>query len=89
MNSVVNNYNVNYASAKVGVLSAPDKIGKYQPMNSQELNDRYKTITKDISGKQKYLSFEQKKDTPILVKILIGALTLFGLWKLGRRIFKK
>ena len=80
MNGVSNNAPINYTSADVGVLNPPDKLGRWK-LTDAELENKFKTLDKDVYAHQKHYSFEDKKQTPTLVKFLFGGGLILLLWQ--------
>ncbi len=89
MNSVSSNYGLNYTAANVGVLTAPDSVGKIKLYSNEETEKKFKQFNSDISSKQKKISFENKKKTPKPVLYFLGAAGIFTSWKLLKIIFRK
>ena len=79
MSSVTNSVQIPYTSANVGVLTPPDKIGRAEFLSASQMEKELRTLKSDIYQKQKHVSFEDKKTTPIVVKItgiVLGAAAL-------------
>ena len=88
MNGVNNSVAVYYTSADVGILTPPDKIKGYKCATDAELETKFQTLHKDVYSKQKHISFEDKKKTPTLVKILFGGGLIALLWQLIKAVRK-
>jgi len=89
MNSVSNNVPINYMAANVGVLNPPDKLYRYKGLSDSEMEKDFRKMDGDINRRQRRISFESRKKTPILVKILFGIAGIAALWKGGKYILKK
>ncbi len=89
MNSVSNSYGLNYTAANIGVLSAPDSVGRIKLYSNDETEKQFKQFNSDISSKRKKISFENKKNTPKPVLYFLGAAGIFTIWKLLKIILRK
>lgn len=89
MNSVSNRIPVNYTAANVGVLTPPDRLARYGGLSDSDMEKNFREINTDINKRQKHVSFEDRKQTPILVKIIIACAGAFALFKGGRKLLKK
>lgn len=89
MNSVSNSSTVNCTSANLGVVTPPDKIGRPEILSASQMESQLRLLKSDIYQKQKHVSFEDKKKTPIIIKIIGLALACFGLWKGGKYLISK
>ena len=91
MKSVSNSVPVFYTAADVGVLTPPDKLMRFK-LTDAELEDKFQTVHGEVTKKQKHYSFEDKKNTPTLIKMAFGAGFLILAWqgiKRALKIFKK
>lgn len=89
MNSVSNRVPVNYTSANVGIITPPDRIARYGGLSDSDMERDFLQMNADINKRKKHVSFEDRKDTPVLVKIILGCAGLFALWKGGKHLIKK
>lgn len=89
MNSVSNNSAVSLTSANLGVITPPDKIGRPEILSASQMESQLRLLKSDIYQKQKHVSFEDKKKTPVIIKIIGLALALVGLWKGGKYLVSK
>lgn len=88
MDSVSNNVPINYKAVDVGVLTPPDRLAKFK-ITDAELENKFKTLNKDVYSKQKHTNFESKKKTPPLVKFILSCMAvlaaIFGIKRIFRR----
>ena len=89
MYSVSNNIPVNYTAANVGVINPPDKLYRWGGLSDSEMEKSFRKMDNSINKKQKHISFEDRKNTPFLIKIGIAALGVVALLKSGKFLFKK
>ena len=87
MDSVLNNVSVSHKAANVGVLTPPDHIARYR-LTDTELESKYREASKDVFSKQKNVSFDKKRKTPVLAKIIMLCLGVFILFTGGRAIIR-
>lgn len=89
MNSVSNRVPVNYMAANVGVLTPPDHLAKYGGLSDSDMEKDFRKMDADINKRKKKISFEDRKNTPVLVKIILACAGIFALWKGGKHFLKK
>lgn len=89
MNSVGNNSAITYTSANVGVLTAPDSIGKCTLYSAGEAEKQYQEMSRDIYEKQKAVSPGNKYSTPKGIYYVGGAAVLTFLWTVCKKLIKK
>lgn len=88
MDSVSKSIPYSYTSANVGIIKPPDKLGRWK-LTDAELEDKFHKIDKDVTSHQKHYSFEDKKKTPILVKLLFFLSATALVWQGIKRGFRK
>ncbi len=89
MNSVGNNSAIAYKAANVGVLTAPDSIGKCTLYSAGEAEKQYQEMSRDIYEKQKAVSPGNKYSTPKGIYYIGGAAVLTFLWTVCKKLFRK
>ncbi len=90
VNSVPNNNNmISYKAANLGVLAAPDSIGKVQLYSDAEAEKLYKEMSNDIYTKQSKVSPGKSYKTPKPVYYIGGAAVLTFLWTVCKKLIKK
>ncbi|MBR6099522.1 hypothetical protein IKP85_07225 [bacterium] len=89
MNGVSNRVPINYTAANVGVLTPPDKLYRYSGLSDSEMEKSFREMDGDINRRQKRITFESRKKTPILVKLIVGIAGIVALWKGGKYVLKK
>ena len=87
MDSVLNKVSVSNQAVNVGVLTPPNHIDRYK-LSDTDLENKYKDFSKDVFSKQKPESFDKKRKTPMLAKIIMLCLGIFILFTGGRAIFR-
>ncbi len=88
MESVNSSVPISYSSANVGVLTPPDKLLRYK-VTDKELEDKFQKTSKQVISKEKHYSFEDRKKTPLLVKLLFGGGTITALAFIIKKAVKK
>lgn len=89
MNSVGNNSAINYQAAHIGVLSAPDKIGKCTLYSEGEAEKQYQELNRDIYEKQKSVNPGKQYSTPKGVYYVSGVAVVTFLWTVCKKLIKK
>ena len=89
MNSVSNRVPINYMAANVGVLTPPAHLAKYGGLSDSDMEKDFRKMDADINKRKKKISFEDRKNTPILVKIILACAGIFALWEGGKHFLKK
>lgn len=89
MNTIMRGLPINYSAVDIGVLEAPDKVGRYTQLTDRELERRFQIAYNDVLSREKHVSFENKKKTPPMVKFIVGGGILYYLWQKIKGIFKK
>lgn len=91
MNSVssVQNNNIAYKAADIGVLPAPDKIGKPELFSASEADKNFHQMCNDIYQKQSGVIPGKSYSTPKSVIWIGGAAVLAFLWTVCKNIFKR
>ena len=89
MNSVSNNNSIPYQSAAIGVLTAPDSVGKTTLYSAKESDKLYREMNKDIYSRQKKVDFLDSKKTPKSVIFTAGVAVLTFCGFVVKKIIKK
>jgi len=89
MNGVGNNSAITYTAANVGVLTAPDRVGKTDLFSAGEAEKQYQQISKDIYEKQKAVSPGNKYSTPKGLYFAGGAALLTFVWAVCKNLIKR
>jgi hypothetical protein len=76
-------------AANTGVLTPPDRLYRYGGLSDSEMEKSFRTMDNDINRRQKHLSFEDRKNTPVIIKGLLSLLAVVGIWKGGKYLLKK
>jgi len=89
MNTIIRGLPISHSAVNIGVLEAPDEIGRCAKLTDAELERRYHVALNDVKSKEKHISFEDKKKTPPMVKFIVGGGLLYYLWHKIKGVFKK
>lgn len=89
MNSVANNNPITYKAANIGVLTAPDSIGKAQLYSDADAEKLYKDMNKDIYQKQSHINPGKTYKTPKPVYYVGGLTALTFVWTVCKKLIKK
>ncbi len=89
MNSVSNNNSVSYQAANIGVLTAPDSVGKVTLYSAKDTDMLYKQMSQDIYSRQKKVDFLDDKKTPKPVLYTAGITVLTFLGFVIKKLIKK
>ena len=79
---------INHSAVNIGVLEAPDEVGRYTKLTDGELERRFQIAYNDVKSKEKHLSFEDKKKTPPMVKLIFGGGVIYYLWQKAKNKIK-
>jgi len=89
VSGIQNNNIISYQAANVGVLSAPDKIGKVELYSAAEADRQFQQMCNDIYQKQSKVTPGKSYSTPKSVLLIGGAAALTFLWSVCKNIFKR
>ncbi len=70
-----------YMSTDVGVLKAPDDLPKYNGLSNAEMEKNFIKLDRAIDNKIKRRSFEDRFETPFLLKYFLAGGAIYLLWK--------
>lgn len=70
-----------YTATNVGVLQAPDHLPRYGRLSDYEMEKKFRELNARIDKKTIHRSFEDKHDTPFLLKYFLAGGALYVLWK--------
>ena len=87
MNTIMRGLPISHSAVNIGVLEAPDEVGRYTKLTDMELERRYRVAYNDVKSREKHISFEDKKKTPPMVKFIAGLGVLYFLWQKFKGIF--
>ena len=88
MNGINSSVPISYSSADVGVLTPPDKLVRFK-VTDKELEDKFQRTNNQVTSKEKHYSFEDKKKTPLLVKLLFGGGIIAAFGFILKSVLKK
>lgn len=87
VNNVVNTQ-VQKPAMNVGVLTPPNALYKPVLYSDKEAKTKFNLISKDIYEKEHSKSFQDKRKTPLSVKLTLLAASLGGGWLVFKKAMK-
>lgn len=87
VNNVVNTQ-VQKPAMNVGVLTPPNALYKPVLYSDKEARTKFNLISKDIYEKEHSKSFQDKRKTPLSVKLTLLAASLGGGWLVFKKAMK-